>query len=118
MFNFFRKKSTEEKLDKQLDKQLDEKLDSEHIDIRYVYILSWDKNLPIEERIISKYECNKFCGKLLEVSKSGYFSIKNIQNLSQKVGYSVFHRRGGDGCPHVWERVMVQKINPSKPNLK
>ena len=106
MFNFFRKKSTEEKLDKQLDEQ---------IDIRAMYILSWDNNLPIEEKVISKYECKEFCGKLLEVSKSRYFSRQDIQKLSEKLGYSVFQRRGGDGCPHVWEKVIVKKINPSNP---
>jgi DNA-binding NarL/FixJ family response regulator len=60
-----------------------------------------------------------FCIKLVELSKAGkVWSIKNIQDISQRVGYSVFKRCGGfwnnDGvieyqCRHEWRKHVVIK---------
>ena len=61
----------------------------------------------------------KFCKRLVELSDSGkVWSIKNIQDISQRVGYSVFKRCGGfwnnDGmieyqCRHEWRKHIVIK---------
>jgi len=61
----------------------------------------------------------KFCVKLVELSKAGkVWSIKNIQDISQRVGYSVFKRCGGfwnnNGvieyqCRHEWVKHIVIK---------
>ena len=61
----------------------------------------------------------KFCVKLVELSKGGkVWSIKNIQDISQRVGYSVFKRGGGfwnnEGvieyqCRHEWRKHIVIK---------
>jgi hypothetical protein len=61
----------------------------------------------------------KFCIKLVGLSKGGkVWSIKNIQDISQRVGYSVFKRCGGfwnnDGvieyqCRHEWRKHVVIK---------
>ena len=61
----------------------------------------------------------KFCKRLVELSESGkMWSIKNIQDLTQRVGYSVFKRCGGfwnnNGvieyqCRHEWVKHIVIK---------
>jgi len=61
----------------------------------------------------------KFCVRLVALSESGkVWSIKNIQDISQRVGYSVFKRAGGfwnnDGvieyqCRHEWRKHVVIK---------
>jgi hypothetical protein len=61
----------------------------------------------------------KFCIKLVALSKAGkVWSIKNIQDISQRVGYSVFKRCGGfwnnNGvieyqCRHEWRKHVVIK---------
>jgi hypothetical protein len=61
----------------------------------------------------------RFCKRLVQLSESGkMWSIKNIQDLTQRVGYSVFKRCGGfwnnDGvieyqCRHEWVKHIVIK---------
>ena len=61
----------------------------------------------------------KFCVRLVALSESGkVWSIKNIQDISQRVGYSVFKRAGGfwnnNGvieyqCRHEWRKHIVIK---------
>jgi DNA-binding NarL/FixJ family response regulator len=61
----------------------------------------------------------KFCVRLVALSESGkVWSIKNIQDISQRVGYSVFKRCGGfwnnNGvieyqCRHEWVKHIVIK---------
>jgi len=61
----------------------------------------------------------KFCVRLVALSESGkVWSIKNIQDISQRVGYSVFKRAGGfwnnNGvveyqCRHEWRKHVVIK---------
>lgn len=61
----------------------------------------------------------KFCVRLVGLSESGkVWSIKNIQDISQRVGYSVFKRAGGDWnnngvieyqCRHEWVKHIVIK---------
>jgi hypothetical protein len=61
----------------------------------------------------------KFCKRLVQLSESGkMWSIKNIQDLTQRVGYSVFKRCGGfwnnNGvieyqCRHEWRKHVVIK---------
>jgi hypothetical protein len=57
----------------------------------------------------------KFCRRLVELSESGkVWSIKNIQDISQRVGYSVFKRAGGFWgssyqCRHEWRKHIVIK---------
>ena len=61
----------------------------------------------------------KFCVRLVALSESGkVWSIKNIQDISQRVGYSVFKRCGGfwnnNGvieyqCRHEWRKHVVIK---------
>ena len=61
----------------------------------------------------------RFCKRLVQLSESGkMWSIKNIQDLTQRVGYSVFKRCGGfwnnNGvieyqCRHEWVKHIVIK---------
>lgn len=89
------------------------------------------KQLP-EIKVVYTYEKRKiaegpsiipttrrFCKRLVELSESGkMWSIKNIQDLTQRVGYSVFKRCGGfwnnNGvieyqCRHEWVKHIVIK---------
>jgi hypothetical protein len=61
----------------------------------------------------------KFCVRLVALSEKGkVWSIKNIQDISQRVGYSVFKRAGGSWnnngvieyqCRHEWVKHIVIK---------
>ena len=85
-------------------------------EIKVVY--SYEKRLIAEGPSIIP-TTRKFCVKLVSLSESGkVWSIKNIQDISQRVGYSVFKRCGGfwnnNGvieyqCRHEWIKHIVIK---------
>jgi len=60
-----------------------------------------------------------FCAKMLQLSKTKLWSRQDIENISLRLGYSVWDRRGGwwtmpDGqhspsCRHDWKTVIVTK---------
>lgn len=60
-----------------------------------------------------------FCAKMMQLSKTKLWSRQDIENISLRLGYSVWDRRGGwwtmpDGqhspsCRHEWKTVIVTK---------
>jgi DNA-binding MarR family transcriptional regulator len=60
-----------------------------------------------------------FCARMLQLSKTKLWSRQDIENISLRLGYSVWDRRGGwwtmpDGkhspsCRHDWDEVIVTK---------
>lgn len=62
-----------------------------------------------------------FCRRMLELSESKTWSRSDIEQISERLGYSVWDRRGGwytqpDGehrpyCRHRWQSKLMKKIN-------
>lgn len=87
MFNFFKK--TKPTKESSIEKSNEVKGKSVKALIRYSY--EYLDEVPIEERT----PCNPFCAKLEELSNSGRFwSRADIENISVRLGYSVWDRRG------------------------
>ena len=48
---------------------------------------------------------NPLCVKLMELNR--LYTRKDIEDISAQLGYSVWHRRGGEGCTHEWKTETV-----------
>ena len=66
--------------------------------------------------ILPNNRTRPFCKRMVEISKTRMFSIKDIQNMSMKLGYNVFKRGGGFWnnkgvveyhCRHVWFKHII-----------
>jgi hypothetical protein len=66
--------------------------------------------------ILPNNRTRPFCKRMVEISKTRMFSIKDIQRMSEKLGYSVFKRGGGfwnnNGtieyhCRHNWFKHII-----------
>jgi hypothetical protein len=87
MFNLFKKKPSKEVQDN-LEDSLKISSKSDDIVIRYTY--DWSDDVPLNERI----PCNPFCEKMMEIAKTKVWSRSDIENISLRLGYSVWDRRG------------------------
>jgi hypothetical protein len=83
------------------------------IKVAYTYELRPDVDGPV---ILPNNRTRPFCKRMVEISKTRMFSIKDIQNMSAKLGYSVFKRGGGfwnnNGtieyhCRHNWFKHII-----------
>jgi hypothetical protein len=85
-------------------------------DIRYSY--EWRSIVPDNERNTSKHPSRPFCVKLMEVDR--LWTRREIETLTQRLGYSVFDRAGGwwtdpinpkpTQCRHEWRsNVIIRK---------
>ena len=95
MFNWFKKKATPDK----------EQVINTEVLIRYQYV--WKDEIPLEERDTEGFESREFCKYLVNAGK--FYTRSDIETMSQKLGYSVWNRCGGDGCRHKWESVIVKR---------
>jgi hypothetical protein len=95
MFNWFKKKVTSESED----------VIKTEVLIRYQYV--WKNEIPIEERDTVGFESREFCKYLVKSGK--FYSRTEIEMMSQRLGYSVWDRCGGDACRHKWESTIVKR---------
>ena len=83
-------------------------------DIRYSY--EWKSIVPVSQRNSDEHPSRPFCVKLMEVDR--YWTRREIETLSQRLGYSVFDRAGGwwgqgagkaasPSCRHEWRSNIV-----------
>jgi len=81
--------------------------------IRYTY--DWRSIVPVNKRDAST--SRPFCQKMMDLSMTKTWSMKDIQNISIRLGYSVFDRCGGwwthNGihdyqCRHEWVANVVE----------
>ena len=82
-------------------------------DIRYSY--EWRSIVPDNERNTSKHPSRPFCVKLMEVDR--LWTRREIETLTQRLGYSVFDRAGGwwtdpinpkpTQCRHEWRSNII-----------
>ena len=95
MFNFFKKKKEENETP----------TDKVEISVRYSY--EWNEDVPEEEKDTSEQPSRPFCKKLMELNR--LYTRKDIEDISERLGYSVWDRKGGDGCRHRWLSQTVVK---------
>jgi hypothetical protein len=83
------------------------------IKVAYTYELRPGVDGPV---ILPNNRTRPFCKRMVEISQRRMFSIKDIQNMSAKLGYSVFKRGGGfwnnNGtveyhCRHNWFKHII-----------
>lgn len=86
-------------------------------DYRVMYSYEWKDEIPVNERDTAEHPSRPFCQKLIALDR--YYSRKDIESISARLGYSVFDRAGGwwnDGsgtpspsCRHRWVGNLVSK---------
>lgn len=81
------------------------KSENSKITIKYSY--EWNENVPDDEKDTSEHPSRPFCKKLLELNR--LYTRADIELISQRLGYSVWDRKGGDGCRHRWVPQIVVK---------
>ena len=87
------------------------------VDYRVMYSYEWKDEIPVSERDTAEHPSRPFCQKLIALDR--YYSRKDIESISARLGYSVFDRAGGwwnDGsgtpspsCRHRWVGNLVSK---------
>lgn len=104
--------SNEKKLVKPISELVDEPLKTK-IEVMYSY--EWKPEVPINERDTDAHPSRPFCKKLMELSKKRYWTRKEIETISSRLGYSVFDRGGGwwgdsPSCRHYWfSNILIKK---------
>jgi hypothetical protein len=79
---------------------------SEKITIMYSY--EWKEEIPVDQRDTEEHPSRPFCKKMMELRR--LYTRVDIETLSQRLGYSVFDRCGGDDCRHFWKsNIVVRK---------
>jgi hypothetical protein len=87
------------------------------VDYRVMFSYEWKDEIPVSERDTAEHPSRPFCQKLIALDR--YYSRKDIESISARLGYSVFDRAGGwwnDGsgtpspsCRHRWVGNLVTK---------
>lgn len=85
--------------------------------IRYTY--SFKDIIPFNERNTTEHPSRPFCVRFMELAKTKLWSRQNIEQISERLGYSVFDRAGGwwtmpngeasPQCRHEWKTITVAK---------
>ena len=95
-FNFFKKNKKIEEV----------KTDKTSISIKYSY--EWKEDVPDNEKDTPDHPSRPFCKKMMELNR--LYTRVDIEQISQRLGYSVFDRAGGDDCRHCWiSQIVVKK---------
>jgi len=86
-------------------------------EIRYSY--EWKPEVPVGQRDTAEHPSRPFCKKLMSLDR--FYTRREIETLSQRLGYSVFDRGGGwwgqgaglppsPSCRHEWRsNVVIRK---------
>ncbi len=85
--NFFKKKEIKEK-------------ETERVEIIIRYSYEWNDDVPNEEMDTPAHPSRPFCKKLMELKR--LYTRSDIEQISERLGYSVWDRKGGDNCRHKW----------------
>jgi DNA-binding Lrp family transcriptional regulator len=85
------------------------------ISIKYSY--EWNPEVPSSQRDTNAHPSRAFCKKLMQLDK--FYSRSEIEQISERLGYSVWDRRGGfwnkggdisPNCRHIWRsNVLIKK---------
>ena len=87
------------------------------LQVRYTY--GWKDQIPVGERNTPDHPSRAFCIKMMDLAKTKLWSRSNIEQISERLGYSVFDRLGGwwtmpngeasPSCRHEWKTLIVSK---------
>jgi hypothetical protein len=116
---FVKTKSVGNTLERSLPKPLSElpapKPDTKTYMMRYSY--EWRNEIPVGQRNTPDHPSRAFCVKLMDLNR--LYSRSEIEQISARLGYSVFDRRGGwwtepngthsPSCRHIWQSQIVVK---------
>lgn len=85
--------------------------------IRYSY--EWKDIVPVGERNTAAHPSREFCKRLMSLDK--FYSRSDIEQISARLGYSVWDRKGGwwtmpsgehsPSCRHEWKSNIVMRKN-------
>lgn len=85
---------------------------------KVMYKYDWRPEIPDSERNTNSHPSRQFCKKMMELSKSRFFSRAEIDSISSRVGINVWTFRGGwwndngvnsPSCRHIWKSYLVEK---------
>ena len=90
------------------------------LEISIMYSYEWKEEIPMDERDTTEHPSRPFCKKLMELDR--LYLRKDIETMSQRLGYSVWDRKGGwwekpngelsSECRHRWvQQTIVREIN-------
>jgi len=88
------------------------------LSVAYKYDWRTDIVIPKNERDTIEHPSRPFCVKMMELSKTQLWSRARIEQMSARLGYSVFDRVGGfwnnggtieTQCRHEWKALIIQK---------
>jgi hypothetical protein len=116
---YIKTKSVGSTIERSLPKPLSElpapKADTTTILMRYSY--EWRNEITVAQRNTSAHPSRPFCARLMSLDK--LYSRSEIEQISARLGYSVFDRRGGwwtepsgehsPSCRHIWQSQIVVK---------
>jgi hypothetical protein len=75
--------------------------------ITVMYSYEWKEDVPVDQRDTEEHSSRPFCKKLIELRR--LYTRADIEKMSERFGYSVFDRCGGDDCRHIWKSNIVVK---------
>lgn len=88
-----------------------------NVEISVKYSYEWKEEIPLDQRDTEEFPSRPFCRKLMELNR--LYSRQDIETMSQRLGYSVWDRKGGTWtkqngeispeCRHRWVQQMVVK---------
>ena len=90
--------------------------DSTIAEVKYTY--AWRSDIPTTKRDTTKHPSRAFCKRMIELSKTKYWSRADIDAISERVGLNVWEYRGGwwndagfnsPSCRHIWKSVIVKR---------
>jgi hypothetical protein len=70
--------------------------DTQRTAFQVMYYYEWQEGIPLDQRNTPKYPSRPFCGKLMELDR--LYSRKDIEAISERLGYSVWDRWGVKGA--------------------
>lgn len=90
--------------------RLGEKAQTTSFLVRYSY--EWRSEVPVDERDTPEHPSRAFCRKLMRLNR--LYSRSDIEQITARLGYSVFDRGGGwwgksPSCRHTWMSNIVIK---------
>lgn len=88
-------------------KKVPSEIKSVTTEISILFSYEWNEDVPNEERDTDEYPSRPFCRELIELDK--LYTRVDIEEISRRLGYLVWYRKGVEGCRHRWVRQTVVK---------
>jgi hypothetical protein len=74
-----------------------------------MYHYEWNEDVPDNEKDTVEHPSRPFCQRMIQNDR--YYTRFEIQEMSKLFGWSVFDKKGGNGCRHRWvQKIVVKKL--------